>query len=103
MSSTYDPKQMAIDALSGAEPPPHSGLKSFQGEEGVRALATALEVALDGSDEKIKELTDEADSLQNELDAATSKLDKTRDFLENEELTEDAVEKLLKIVEGSDD
>lgn len=45
--SSYDPRQMAQDALRLAEPPAHSGLKSFVSEDGVIALAAALEVATD--------------------------------------------------------
>lgn len=45
--SSYDPRQMAQDALRLVEPPAHSGLKSFVSEEGVVALAAELETALD--------------------------------------------------------
>ncbi len=46
-SYTDDPRQMATDALTLATPPAHSGIKTFISEEGVHALATALEAALD--------------------------------------------------------
>jgi len=38
---------MATDALTLSTPPAHSGLKTFVSEEGVYALARALEDALD--------------------------------------------------------
>lgn len=58
--SSYDPRQMAQDALRLAEPPSYSGLKSFVSEEGVIALATKLEAALDHVDylEKILDRED---------------------------------------------
>lgn len=48
--STYSPQQMATDALIGADPPLYSGLKSFVSDEGVLALAEALQQALDERD-----------------------------------------------------
>lgn len=81
--STYDPKQMAQDALRVADPPPHSGLKSFVSEEGVIALATALEVALDEA-ESLRGLTEKISDLEETVDdqAATIEAlkEKTKDF-----------------------
>lgn len=73
--STYDPRQMAKDALVLATPPTYSGIKSFVSEEGVIALAKELEGALDqldateGQDKQISVLEetvqDQADTISN--------------------------------------
>jgi hypothetical protein len=52
---TYDPHQMALDALRLATPPLHTGIKSFVSEEGVIMLATALEEALELVDDYERE------------------------------------------------
>lgn len=86
--STYNPKQMVIDALVLATPPAHSGLKSFVSEEGVIALATELETALDmvsyaeGQDKKIAELED---TIQTQADDIEDLKKITKEFAEKVE------------------
>jgi hypothetical protein len=64
--STYDPRQMAKDALVLAPPPAYSGIKDFVSAEGVYALATALEENLDLQDARFK-VEEERDDLQQEV------------------------------------
>lgn len=67
--STYDPREMALDAIRGAKPPAHSGLQDFGSSEGVHALATALEdaVGTGSQEEEIERLSKKRDDLQEEV------------------------------------
>lgn len=78
--TSYDPREMASDALRGARPPAHSGLKDFVTPEGVHALAAALEdaVGTKSQDEKIESLKKERDDLQSDVDDLEDKLKKSQ-------------------------
>lgn len=67
---SYDPREMALDAIRGARPPAHSGLKDFVSVEGVHALAAALEKAAGtaSQESQIEVLSKERDDLQEEVD-----------------------------------
>lgn len=73
--SSYDPRQIAKDALVLAAPPAHSGIKSFVSEDGVILLATELESALEraeaseGQDVKISDLEE---TVQEQADAISA-------------------------------
>lgn len=58
--SSYDPRQMAQDALRLVEPPAHAGFRSFTSSDGVIALATALETATDEI-ERLEKILDDND------------------------------------------
>lgn len=83
--TTYDPREMALDAMRGATPPPYSGIKDFVSAEGVYALATALEesIGTENQEEEIERLTKERDDLQEDANTLQSDLAQARTDLKD--------------------
>lgn len=83
--STYDPREMASDAIRGAAPPAYSGIKDFVSTEGVHALATALEesVGTESQEKRIEALEKERDDLIEETNGLRADLAQAQDDLKD--------------------